>query len=329
MVVKRSGKKEYFSFEKLKRSLEFATKGFEGVVNTEMILNQCRSELYEGIKTVDITRALIMVVRAMIEQDPAYSKLAARLLLNLNYKEAIGQDIIDYSQLETQYREAFIRNIKKGVEIERLDPKLLTFDLEKLSKALVIERDDLFVYLGLQTIYDRYFIADFDTKQILETPQMFWMRIAMGCAIQEKQYRHEWTIKFYDIMSKLLYTPSTPTLFHAGTHKPQLSSCYLNTVSDSLDNIFKTYADNAQLSKWSGGIGTDWTNVRGTGAFIQGTGVESQGVIPFLKIANDVTVAINRSGRRRGAACVYLETWHYDIEDFLELRKNTGHSLRR
>jgi ribonucleoside-diphosphate reductase alpha chain len=328
-VVKRSGKKEHFSFEKLKKSLEFAVSGYENVIDIETILNQCRSELYEGIKTVDISRALIMTTRAMIEQDPAYSKVAARLLLAVNYKETIGPDIIDYSKVEQQYREAFIKNIKKGVEIERLDPKLLTFDLEKLSKALVIERDDLFVYLGLQTVYDRYFISDHDTKQILETPQMFWMRIAMGTAIQEREHRHEWTIKFYDIMSKLLYTPSTPTLFHAGTHKPQLSSCYLNTVSDSLDNIFKTYADNAQLSKWSGGIGTDWTNIRGTGSFIKGTGVESQGVIPFLKIANDVTVAINRSGRRRGAACVYLETWHYDIEDFLELRKNTGDERRR
>jgi ribonucleoside-diphosphate reductase alpha chain len=329
MVTKRSGKKEAFSFEKLSRSFLFAVHGYENIVNTEVVLNQCRSELYEGIKTSDISRALIMTVRAMIEQDPAYSKIAARLLLFINYKTALGPDRVDFTSLETAYRQAFVRNIKHGVEIERLDPKLLTFDLEKLSKALVIERDDLFVYLGLQTLYDRYFLTDFETKQVLETPQMFWMRIAMGTALREKQYKHEWTVKFYDIMSKLLYTPSTPTLFHAGTHKPQLSSCYLNTVSDSLDNIFKTYSDNAQLSKWSGGIGTDWTNIRGTGSFIKGTGVESQGVIPFLKIANDVTVAINRSGRRRGAACVYLETWHYDIEDFLELRKNTGDERRR
>jgi ribonucleoside-diphosphate reductase alpha chain len=328
-VTKRSGKKEHFMLEKLKKTLLHAIKGYEDVINVDGILNQCRSELYEGIKTTDLARALIMTVRAMIEQDPAYAKVAARLLLFVNYKETIGVEVIDYTQLDKQYREAFIRNIRKGVELERLDPKMLTFDLERLSKALVIERDDLFVYLGLQTLYDRYFIADHDTKQVLETPQMFWMRIAMGAALNEKTAKHEWTIKFYDIMSKLLYTPSTPTLFHAGTHKPQLSSCYLNTVSDSLDNIFKSYSDNAQLSKWSGGLGTDWTNIRGTGAYIQGTGVESQGVIPFLKIANDVTVAINRSGRRRGAACVYLETWHYDIEDFLELRKNTGDDRRR
>lgn len=328
-ITKRSGRKELFSMEKLRSSLMYAIKGFEKEVNVETILNQCRSELYEGIKTKDIAKALIMTVRAMIEQDPAYAKVACRLLLSINYKETIGADSIDFSKLSTQYREAFIKNIKRGVELERLDPKLLTFDLEKLASALVIERDDEFVYLGLQTLYDRYFVTDFPEKRVLETPQMFWMRIAMGTAIQEGDKKHEWTIKFYDIMSKLLYTPSTPTLFHAGTHKPQLSSCYLNTVGDSLESIFKSYADNSQLSKWSGGIGTDWTNIRGTGAYIKGTGVESQGVVPFLKIANDVTVAINRSGRRRGAACVYLETWHYDIESFLELRKNTGDERRR
>lgn len=328
-VTKRSGKKEVFDLDKLRRSLSFALKGLENDVDGEAILTQCRSELYEGIKTGDVARALIMTVRAMIEQDPAYSKVAARLLLFVNYKDAIGKDTIDYTKLHDHYREAFIRNLKKGVEIKRLDPRLLAFDLDKLSKALVIERDDFFAYLGMQTLYDRYFISDHETKQILETPQMFWMRVAMGMALAEEENKLEWTLKFYDVLSNLLYTPSTPTLFHSGTPKPQLSSCYLNTVDDSLENIFKTYSDNSQLSKWSGGIGTDWTNVRATGAFIKGTGVESQGVIPFLKIANDVTVAINRSGRRRGAACVYLETWHHDIESFLELRKNTGDERRR
>jgi ribonucleoside-diphosphate reductase alpha chain len=197
MVTKRSGKKEPFAFEKIKKSLNFAVVGFEDVVDAEVILNQCRSELYEGIKTSDIARSLIMTTRAMIEQDPVYSHVAARLLLFMNYKQALGADIIDYSRFDEQYRAAFIRNIKRGVELERLDPKLLTFDLEKLSKALVIDRDDLFVYLGLQTLYDRYFLADHTSKQVLETPQMFWMRIAMGAAIQEGEYKHEWTIKFY------------------------------------------------------------------------------------------------------------------------------------
>jgi ribonucleoside-diphosphate reductase alpha chain len=328
-VTKRNGAHEQFSMDKLRRSLAFAVRGLEKSVDSEVILSQCRSELYEGISTNDITKALIMTSRAMIEQDPNYATVASRLLLYTNYKEVIGPDEIDFTQLTAQYRAAFVKSIRRGVEIERLDPRLLAFDLEKIANAMVIERDDLFVYMGLQTLYDRYFVRDHEQKRVLETPQMFWMRIAMGTALIEREKRTEHTIKFYDIMSRLLYTPSTPTLFHAGTPKPQLSSCYLNTVSDSLDNIFKTYSDNAQLSKWSGGIGTDWTNLRGTGAFIKGTGVESQGVIPFLKIANDVTVAINRSGRRRGAACVYLETWHYDVEAFLELRKNTGDERRR
>ncbi len=329
MIIKRSGQKEVFSFDKMRRTLGYAVRGLEATVNAEMILEQCRSELYEGITTGDISRALIMTARAMIEQDPAYAKVAARLLLSVNYKEVIGADRLDFNNLEAQYREAFKRNIKYGVELERLDPRMLTFDLDALSQALVIERDDLFAYIGLQTVYDRYFLSDHENKRVLETPQMFWMRIAMGLALIEREEKHTCVVQFYEIMSKMLYTPSTPTLFHAGTHKPQLASCYLNTVTDSLDNIFKTYADNSQLSKWSGGIGTDWTNIRGTGAYIKGTGVDSQGVIPFLKIANDVTVAINRSGRRRGAACVYLEAWHYDVEAFLELRKNTGDERRR
>ncbi|MDO8625896.1 MAG: ribonucleoside-diphosphate reductase subunit alpha [Candidatus Magasanikbacteria bacterium] len=328
-VKKANGQTEQFSMDKLRHALSFAMVGLEPSVDAEIILAQCRSELYDGISTSDINRALIMTARTMIEQDPAYATVASRLLLFTNYKEFIGADKIDWQKLAAQYRAAFIQNIKRGVEIERLDPRLLAFDLERLAAALVIERDDLFIYMGLQTLYDRYFVRDTATKLVLETPQTFWMRIAMGSALLEKENRHEKTIQFYGIMSRLLYTPSTPTLFHAGTPKPQLSSCYLNTVSDSLDNIFKTYADNAQLSKWSGGIGTDWTNLRGTGAYIKGTGVESQGVIPFLKIANDVTVAINRSGRRRGAACVYLECWHYDVEAFLELRKNTGDERRR
>ncbi len=328
-ATKRLGTTEPFDIQKIKKSLSYAVNGYEDIVDIDAIALQCRAELYENIATKEIGRALVMVTRAWIEQDPAYSHVAARLLLFQIYKSVIGPNEIDYTRLDQQYREAFIRNIKKAAEIGRLDPRMLLFDLNTLSLALKPERDQLLLYLGLETLSDRYFITDHDTGQVLETPQAFWMRIAMGTALNEKQDKLGHTIRFYEIMSKLLYTPSTPTLFHAGTPKPQLSSCYLNTASDSLDNIFKTYADNAQLSKWSGGIGTDWTNIRGTGSFIQGTGVESQGVIPFLKIANDVTIAINRSGRRRGAACVYLEVWHYDIEDFAELRKNTGDERRR
>ncbi|TSC72390.1 MAG: ribonucleoside-diphosphate reductase alpha chain [Parcubacteria group bacterium Gr01-1014_48] len=330
LVTKRDGKKEAFSPQKLRTLLSYHVRRMGVALDVEPIVLQCQSEVYDGITTRDVSRILIMVVRSMIERDLVYSKLAVRLLLDEINKEVIGDNRTSEQNTDAAYRKAFVENIKKAVAFGRLDERLLSFDLERISQELVIERDYLFEYLGLQTLYDRYFLRNDETKQLLETPQMFWMRVAMGSAILEPRESQEaWVRSFYDIMSEFYYTPSTPTLFHAGTTKPQLSSCYLNTVPDSLDGIFKSYSDNAQLSKWSGGIGTDWTSIRGTGSFIRGTGVESQGVIPFLKIANDVTVAINRSGRRRGAACVYLEVWHYDIFDFLELRKNTGDERRR
>ncbi|HET8575109.1 MAG TPA: ribonucleoside-diphosphate reductase subunit alpha [Candidatus Paceibacterota bacterium] len=329
-VTKRNGKREIFSIDKLRNTLFFHVKGYENVIDVDRVVGQCRSEVYDGIQTKDVTRAIVMALRSMIEIDPAYSKIAARVLSSIILKEVAGTDVFDRGNIDREYREVFVKNIHRGVEMGRLDRRLLEFDLRAISQELVIGRDDLFEYLGLQTLYDRYFVRDDDTRQVLETAQMFWMRVAMGTALLEKpEERLRWTKEFYEIMSLLHYTPSTPTLFHAGTQQPQLSSCYLNTVPDSLDAIFKSYADNAQLSKWSGGLGTDWTPLRATGAFIKGTGVESQGVIPFLKIANDVTVAINRSGRRRGAAAVYLEVWHYDIFDFIELRKNTGDERRR
>lgn len=327
-VTKRSGEKQRFSPQKLRKTLSFVIHGHEKEIDVEGVINQVRTEIYEDMTTEEISRALIMALRSMIERDPAYSVVAARLLLSGVYKEVIGPDVIDYAKLEEQHREAFAASLKKAVSIQRLDPRMLEFNLPEIAAKMVLHRDNKFMYLGLQTITDRYLMRDSETKRLLETPQMFWMRVAMGTSLNENDKLY-WTDQFYRIMSEFLYTPSTPTLFHAGTPKPQLSSCYLNTVPDSLEGIFKSYSDNAQLSKWSGGIGTDWTNIRGTGSFIKGTGVESQGVIPFLKIANDVTVAINRSGRRRGAACVYLETWHYDIEDFLDLRKNTGDERRR
>lgn len=328
MVTKRSGEQQKFSLEKLKKCLSNFVSGYERLVDVEAVSRQCRSELYEGMQTTEIFRSLIMTTRACIEQDPAYSKVASRLLLHVLYREVVGEDIFDVARIEQHYREAFVRNIKKGVDIGRLDPRMLTFDLDLLSKKLVLERDDLFQYLGSQVLYDRYFLRDPQEKRVLETPQAFWMRVAMGTALLERE-KNSIVQKFYDILSTLRFVATTPTLFHSGTMHPQLSACYLNTVDDSLEHIFKVISDNAQLSKWSGGIGTDWTNVRGTGALIGGTGVESQGVIPFLKVSNDGTHAINRSGRRRGAACVFLETWHYDIEEFLELRKNTGDERRR
>ncbi|MEN9390545.1 MAG: Ribonucleotide reductase alpha subunit, partial [Candidatus Parcubacteria bacterium] len=219
--------------------------------------------------------------------------------------------------------------IKQGVAEKLYDERLLTFDLERVARELDMSRDLHLKYLGVATLADRYFVKAKSTKKFLEVPQFFWMRVALGVALAETGAREEWAIQFYNIVSTLRFVPSTPTLFHSGTPKPQLSSCYLNVVEDDLEHIFKVYGDNAQLSKWAGGIGTAWSKLRGTGAIIKKSGTASQGVIPFLKIANDVTVAINRSGRRRGATAVYLEAWHYDCEDFLELRKNTGDERRR
>lgn len=327
-IIKRSGERELFSTVKLKRSLARSVGDIEKEIDIDEVVLQCRNELYEDITTKEIERTLIMVLRSWIEKDPAYSVAAARVLLASLYKEVIGYDIIDFSRLEEQHKAAFIKNIYRGVKMGKLDPRLLVFDLDKLAEELILERDNSFKYLGVQVLADRYFLRDPKSGHVLETPQIFWMRIAMGLAINEEQKELQ-TKRFYEIYSTLRFISSTPTLFHSGTVRPQLSSCYLNTVEDSLEHIFKSLSDNAQMEKWSGGVGTDWSNLRATGALIKGTGVQSQGVIPFLKIANDVTVAINRSGRRRGATCSYLETWHYDIEEFLELRKNTGDERRR
>lgn len=326
-VVKRSGAVEPFSIEKIKRALAFAARGMEDTIDSNALAEQCRNEVYDNISTSEIARSLVMVARSFIEQDPTYSLLASRLLRAKLYKEVIGPDI-EYAHFADAYREAFIRNIRVGVEIGRLSPKMLEFDLEAVAAAIDPNRDDLLRYLGVQVLYDRYFFRDLGDEHVYETPQAFWMRVAMGLALNEPE-KNVWAQKFYDMLSTFRYVPSTPTLFHAGMPKAQLASCFLNTVGDDLTQIFKSYGDNAQLLKWSGGMGTDWSSVRATGAFIQSTNVESQGIIPFLKIANDVTISINRSGRRRGAGCVYLETWHYDIEDFLELRKNTGDERRR
>ena len=327
-IVKRAGKTEKFSSRKLRKSLTWAVAGLEDSVNPDLIVEHCEQNLYDNISTRDIAKALVLAARGLIEVEPAYSKVAARLLFDQLYKDVIGADVIDYKILDQQYRQAFINNIKKGVAIDRLDPRLLHFNLEEVSKLLKPERDDLFVYLGGQVLADRYLVTNPETKEVLETPQAFWLRVAMGVALQEAD-KIGYTQKFYEVISSFHFVPSTPTLFHSGTVSPQLSSCYLTTVEDSLSHIFKCIGDNAQLSKWSGGVANDWTNLRSMGALIKGTGVESQGVIPFLKIANDTTVAINRSGKRRGATVAYLETWHLDIEDFLELRKNTGDERRR
>jgi ribonucleoside-diphosphate reductase alpha chain len=329
MVTKRNGKKERFSLEKIRKNLEYFVKKEGSAVDVEVIVNQCQNEVYDGVTTEEVRRALIMVVRSMIEIDPAYSKLAARLLLDKIYREVFGVDF-RYENIVAEHKKVFTRNIKNAVRDGLLDERMLKFNTEKLSDTFHQENDYLFEYMGLEILASRYFIEDLETKKPLETPQMFWMRIAMGTAMNEKEEDRERVVAdFYDILSNFYYTPGGRTLFQAGAKKAQLANCFLNVVPDSLDSIFKSLSDNAQYLKWSGGTGTSWTPLRATGAPIKGTGVNSQGIIPFLKIANDVNVAINRSGKRRGAGCVYLETWHLDIEDFLELRKNTGDERRR
>jgi ribonucleoside-diphosphate reductase alpha chain len=328
-ITKRDGTRQRFSESKLTRTLLRAAEGLERAIDVPSIIGRTRQELYDGMKTKDIHDALIMVVRSMIERDPAHSTVAARLLLQAMYREVIGP--VDYAKLEEQHRSAFAASMRRGVEIGQFDPRMLEYDLSKLADALVLERDRDFKYLGLQTLQTNYLSREHSNRKLLETPQIFWMRVAMGVALAEKtpEEREHHALEFYEAMSAMYYTPSSPTLYHAGLRLPQLSSCFLMTVPDDLHAIFKHYSDGAQLLKYAGGNGTDWTPVRATSSLVKTTGVESQGVIPFLKIENDVTISINRSGRRRGAAAVYLEYWHADIEDFLELRKNTGDERRR
>jgi ribonucleoside-diphosphate reductase alpha chain len=336
-VKKRSGELARFDLREIETAIADCCRGHEGAADLDGILRDTELALYDGIPTSEINQAIIMAMRARIEKDPVHSRLAARLLLNDLYKQVIGVDEFDPG-FDAVLRASFEKKTAAGVQGGRLDPRLLEYDFARLGAALRPERDRLLQCLGAQVLYDRYFIKDLD-QRILETPQYFWMRIAMGLALTERSpegspgdrgaAREDVAIEFYDVMSQLLYVPSTPTLFHAGTSHPQMSSCYITTVDDDLGHIMKAVADNAQLSKWSGGLGNDWTNIRATGALIKSTNVGSQGVVPFLKIVDATTAAINRSGKRRGATCVYLETWHYDIEDFLELRKNTGDERRR
>ncbi len=330
VITKRDGRKEPFSEQKLTATLRHAAIGHENVIDFAGIIGRVRQEMYEGMATKDIHEVLIMVVRSMIERDPAHSVVASRLLLQSMYTQVLGSGFA-YANLDELYRKAFANAIKRGVEIGQFDPAMLEFDLPKLAESLVIERDRDFKYLGLQTLQSNYLSKEHGSRKLLETPQIFWMRVAMGTALAEKtqEDRNRYAIEFYEVMSAMYYTPSSPTLYHAGLMKPQLSSCFLSTVPDDLHAIFKEYSDGAQLLKYAGGLGTDWTPVRATGSLVKTTGVESQGTIPFLKIANDVTISINRSGRRRGAQAVYLEYWHADIEDFIELRKNTGDERRR
>ena len=330
LIKTASGKDERFNETKLRQTLEhFTPESDKKVVDIEGIMSQLKYELYEGMTTAEVGKALIMVVRSMIERDPAYSKLASRLLLNRMYGEVFEGDFDSKDPLAAHER-VFERNMKRLVLEGNLDPRMAEFDHKKLARAMKVENDQLFEYMGLEIMASRYCMEDPNTHQQLETPQMLWMRIAMGLAIAEKpEDRERVALEFYDVLSNFYYTPGGRTLFQSGFKNAQMSNCFLNSVPDTLDGIFKSIGDNAQYLKWSGGTGTDWSKLRATGAFIKGTGVGSQGIVPFLKIANDTNLAINRSGKRRGAGCVYLETWHLDIEDFLELRKNTGDERRR
>lgn len=327
-VKNRSGELIEFDINQVRIAIQKYCGDRLSAAEIETVLLEARTNIYDGISTSEINQVIIMSLRSRIERDPKYSYLAARLLVNDLYIDVIGLDTTSANFAE-KYRQGLKDSIAQGVAAERLDPKMNEYDFDALAKVLMPERDNLFEYLGIQTLYERYFIRDL-TQRILEVPQYFWMRVAMGLALNEKQEdRVAYAVKFYETLSTLRYTASTPTLFHSGTTHPQMSSCYLTTVEDKLDHIFKSFGDNAQLSKWSGGLGNDWSNIRATGAQIKSTNVGSQGVIPFLKISDATTAAINRSGKRRGATCVYLETWHYDIEDFIELRKNTGDDRRR
>jgi ribonucleoside-diphosphate reductase alpha chain len=325
-VVNRSGDVIEFNISEIEQAISNSCEGFEGLVDVVGIVRDTKYAIYDGISTREINQAVIMAMRARIEKDPAYSLVAARFLMNDLYKDILGINEFE-DDFKSTYKRMFKDKIRYGVDAGRYDPRLLEFDFDRLCDAIDPSRDRLLQYLGAQVLYDRYFLKDLD-QNIIENPQYFWMRVAMGLAIDEDD-REGRTIEFYDTISTLRYVPSTPTLFHSGTNHPQMSSCYLTTVEDELSHIMKAIADNAQLSKWSGGLGNDWTNIRATGAQIKSTNVGSQGVVPFLKIVDATTAAINRSGKRRGATCVYLETWHYDIEDFLELRKNTGDERRR
>jgi ribonucleoside-diphosphate reductase alpha chain len=324
-VVKRDGRTVLFNVKSIEEAIRRASQGCEEVIAVDQVVRESINNVYDGIPAGRIEQAMILATTGFIELDPAYSLIAARLLLQKLFKEVVGRSTRPEEQ-DGVYRQTFVEGIRAGVAAGQYDARLAEFDLERLAAGLRPERDLDFQYLGLQTLYERYFMRR--DGQPMELPQVFWMRVAMGLAIEEAD-REGRALEFYALISTRAYVPSTPTLFHAGSSRPQLSSCYITTVDDDLLHIFKSYADNAQLSKWSGGIGNDWSSIRATGAPIKSTNVESQGVIPFLKIANDVTNAINRSGKRRGATCAYLETWHYDIEDFLDLRKNTGDDRRR
>ena len=336
-VLAADGSRVPLDVQRLHTVVEQACRGLDDV-SAERIIDEALANMYDGIEAKDVKTGLLMTARALVEEEPNYSHVSARLLLDKLRSEALtflgvqaastlgGVAQATQDDMAELYAPALAAFVQRGVQLELLSPNLQRFDLERLGRALRPERDEAFTYLGLQTLYDRYFIHKDDVR--FELPQVFFMRVAMGLAVQEDEPEKR-AIEFYNLLSSFDYMSSTPTLFNAGTLRSQLSSCFLTTVADDLDGIYSAIRDNALLSKWAGGLGNDWTPVRALGAYIKGTNGKSQGVVPFLKVVNDTAVAVNQGGKRKGAVCSYLETWHLDIEEFLELRKNTGDDRRR
>ncbi len=323
--VLENGQRVPLDMGALRALVDSACAGLGAEVQAEPIMTETRRNLYDGVPIDEVYKAAILAARTLIEKEPAYTRATARLLLHTIRREILGEEVTQ-AQMATRYAEYFPQFVKKGVDAELLDDKLLQFDLVRLGAALKAERDLQFDYLGLQTLYDRYFLHV--AKRRIEMPQAFFMRVAMGLALNEID-REARAIEFYEVLSSFDFMSSTPTLFNSGTRRSQLSSCYLTTVADDLDGIYEAIKENALLSKFAGGLGNDWTRVRALGSHIKGTNGESQGVVPFLKVVNDTAVAVNQGGKRKGAVCAYLETWHLDVEEFLELRKNTGDDRRR
>ena len=323
--VIENGQRVALDLAQLRARIENACAGLGSEVKAEPILAETMRNLYDGVPMDEVYKASILAARTLLEKDPDYTYATARLLFHTISREVLGRDVAQ-ADMAAAYVDYFPGFIKRGVEAELLDQKLMQFDLKRLAAALKPERDMQFDYLGIQTLYDRYFLHI--GKQRIELPQAFFMRVAMGLSLNEID-REARAIEFYEIMSSFDFMSSTPTLFNSGTLRSQLSSCYLTTVPDDLDGIYESIKENALLSKFAGGLGNDWTRVRALGSRIKGTNGESQGVVPFLKVVNDTAVAVNQGGKRKGAVCTYLETWHLDIEEFLELRKNTGDDRRR
>ena len=328
-VVLDDGSESTLDIQRINTIVEEACEGLQDV-SSEEIIEEAKKNLYNGVNMADVRSSLVMTARTLVEKEPNYTFVTARILLDNLRTEALTllemRNEATQTDMEKLYPEVLETFIQKGIENEILNPELQNMDIKKLGMALKAERDKNFTYLGLQTLYDRYFIHKDNVRY--ELPQVFFMRVAMGLSINEEN-REERAIEFYNLLSSFDYMSSTPTLFNSGTIHSQLSSCYLTTVPDDLHGIYGAIQDNAMLSKWAGGLGNDWTPVRGLGSHIKGTNGKSQGVVPFLKVVNDTAVAVNQGGKRKGAVCSYLETWHVDIEEFVELRKNTGDDRRR